>query len=138
MPNKQNHNDRLKTLVELFDNETALAQYEKSTLKSAFERDSIEIHRTKELASDAFMRIDRVKHFVNLQIDLNPAIKISDAVKVLQGLYDLHDYTGVISICSCKKKLGVKTCSGCMSTKYCSRNCQVAAWPSHKGSCKFD
>eukprot|EP00698_Gefionella_okellyi_P022420 TRINITY_DN7428_c0_g1_i1.p1 TRINITY_DN7428_c0_g1~~TRINITY_DN7428_c0_g1_i1.p1 ORF type:complete len:387 (-),score=65.58 TRINITY_DN7428_c0_g1_i1:29-1189(-) len=29
-----------------------------------------------------------------------------------------------------------KICAGCLEARYCSTDCQRAAWPSHKGSCK--
>ncbi len=39
----------------------------------------------------------------------------------------------------CAKRIGVKKCSGCCNasipTRYCSRECQVAAWPLHKKTC---
>jgi hypothetical protein len=35
---------------------------------------------------------------------------------------------------SCPKAF--KTCARCHSVVYCSRDCQLAAWPSHKRDCK--
>jgi hypothetical protein len=32
--------------------------------------------------------------------------------------------------------VGLKVCTSCRAAKYCSRACQVAAWPSHKTACK--
>ena len=32
-------------------------------------------------------------------------------------------------------KAGGKTCAGCLSASYCSRKCQVAGFPAHKGEC---
>ena len=40
--------------------------------------------------------------------------------------------------CGDKPKKGVtfKTCSGCTIVAYCCTECQIAAWPDHKGFCK--
>lgn len=39
----------------------------------------------------------------------------------------------------CGMKLGLKQCSGCSQTgsaRYCSRECQLQAWPKHKAICR--
>jgi len=34
-----------------------------------------------------------------------------------------------------KERVSLSVCSRCMATQYCSRECQVAAWPKHKKGC---
>ena len=34
-----------------------------------------------------------------------------------------------------KDRVALSVCSRCMISQYCSRECQVAAWPQHKGYC---
>ena len=31
---------------------------------------------------------------------------------------------------------GLKTCGKCYAARYCSKQCQLAAWPEHKAACK--
>jgi hypothetical protein len=31
---------------------------------------------------------------------------------------------------------GLKKCANCLQVFFCSKNCQVAAWPAHKADCK--
>jgi hypothetical protein len=37
---------------------------------------------------------------------------------------------------TCGKGNDLKSCSRCKNVKYCSRECQVSDWPSHKTACK--
>ncbi|KAI9048352.1 hypothetical protein LZ554_008144 [Drepanopeziza brunnea f. sp. 'monogermtubi'] len=51
----------------------------------------------------------------------------SGAVPSLGGLSSCH---------LCGKMEGFKLCSGCMMSGFCSKECQVKAWPTHKHACK--
>ena len=49
---------------------------------------------------------------------------------------DLRDQ-GVFKACKvCKQKGKAKRCTGCYLVWYCSRNCQVSDWDSHRAECK--
>ena len=74
------------------------------------------------------------KHLFNIALKQN-ICTVDGAVEILQSINDLLGEGGRIVVCNaCAKMIGVKRCSGC-STRYCSRECQVAAWPSHKACC---
>ncbi len=64
---------------------------------------------------------------------------VEHAVRVLQCLHAQLGSNKTFYICSlCAKRIGVKRCAQCPSTstvRYCSRRCQVAAWPQHKACC---
>ena len=83
--------------------------------------------------------INKLKHFVNLRISLDPSVDLGCAVKLLQTTYKEYDIHSKVVLCSnCAKKIGVKRCSACPKTseiRYCSRQCQVWAWSSHKKTC---
>ena len=75
------------------------------------------------------------KYLVNALIIQGSCTDIDRAVRVLQQINDSVGAGGRIVVCNaCARMIGVKRCSGC-STRYCSRECQVAAWPSHKACC---
>ncbi|EKD20585.1 hypothetical protein MBM_01267 [Drepanopeziza brunnea f. sp. 'multigermtubi' MB_m1] len=48
----------------------------------------------------------------------------------------VHCSGGLSSCHLCGKMEGVKLCSGCMIFGFCSKECQVKAWPTHKHACK--
>jgi hypothetical protein len=37
---------------------------------------------------------------------------------------------------SCERAFGEQKCGGCLLARYCSRECQLAAWKLHKPICK--
>jgi hypothetical protein len=79
--------------------------------------------------------LKNVKHVINVALKQKICTDIDRAVKFLQCANDtLGEGRGVVVCDSCAKMIGVKRCSGC-STRYCSRECQVAAWPLHKADC---
>lgn len=41
----------------------------------------------------------------------------------------------VLSCSRCGKPAATKKCSRCGCARYCGKECQAAAWPSHKGGC---
>ena len=64
---------------------------------------------------------------------------VEHVVQVIQSIYDQLGINKKVVVCSlCAKRIGVKRCSQCPITsmvRYCSRRCQVAAWPEHKTCC---
>ena len=61
------------------------------------------------------------------------------AVKVMQRFHNNVGDDKTITACAhCAQKIGVKRCARCPSStpvRYCSRECQMAHWPAHKGVC---
>ena len=86
-----------------------------------------------------FIDFKGIKRMVNLLIEAGECKDPNHAFKVLQDMRDQTDKKQTVVVCSmCLLKVGIKQCSGCpknSKTRYCSRECQVAAWPSHKASC---
>jgi len=79
------------------------------------------------------------KSLVNKLITAGDCTDVDRAVRFLQAINDKVGRDRKIVLCSmCAKMIGTKKCSGCpeTETRYCSRSCQVAAWPSHKASCR--
>ena len=75
------------------------------------------------------------KYLVNALIHGGHCKDLGLAVKMLQHINDEFGQGGRVEICdSCAKKIGTKRCSTC-KTSYCSRECQLTAWPSHKTVC---
>ena len=62
-----------------------------------------------------------------------------------RGLYVLqkiHDYLGdgkrIVACAHCAARIGIKRCARCPNAstiRYCSRECQMGAWPAHKAIC---
>ena len=78
-------------------------------------------------------------HLINRLIDMGECPDLQRAVGMLQIINNQLGNGQLVVLCSnCAKKIGVKHCSGCpdtAETRYCSRGCQQAAWPSHKPHC---
>ena len=78
-------------------------------------------------------------NLVNALIEQGDCTDLPRAVAILQKINDHMGKPQRVVLCSnCAGKIGVKRCSGCPDTaeaRYCSRECQQAAWPSHKAHC---
>ena len=78
-------------------------------------------------------------HIVNQLIDERCTMHLPHAVEMLQEMNDCSGISRKVSLCfQCARKIGVRHCSGCPDspeTRYCSRGCQLAAWPAHKLLC---
>ena len=59
----------------------------------------------------------------------------ADASGVDEKLNDSPDAGNICSDCG-KAGDNLKTCASCKTAKYCSRECQLKAWASHKQECK--
>lgn len=79
------------------------------------------------------------QHLVNALIERGEVTDLSRAVQVLQKINNHLGKESKVVLCSfCATKIGVHVCSGCRAaseTRYCSKICQIAAWPAHKKSC---
>lgn len=77
---------------------------------------------------------------VNQLIDERAPMYLPHAVEMLQELNDSAGVSRKVVLCfQCAKKIGVRHCSGCPDTpetRYCSKECQLAAWPAHKPFCR--
>lgn len=64
---------------------------------------------------------------------------IERSISTMQQISDqLGKKKHIVACCYCAKKLGIKKCSACpkdSKVRYCSRNCQLEAWPTHKELC---
>ena len=78
-------------------------------------------------------------YLVNQLIDEHECPNLQYAVEMLQMLNDRMGIPRRVVVCShCASKIGVRHCSGCPDSpesRYCSQECQKAAWPSHKLLC---
>jgi hypothetical protein len=61
------------------------------------------------------------------------------AIGILQAIHDqLGHPTTIVACAHCAVRVGIKKCGGCPSDstlRYCSKNCQIADWATHKLSC---
>jgi hypothetical protein len=93
---------------------------------------------SSELEGETLISVKGTPRLVNALIDSGDTY-VEHAAKFLQSINDQLGNNKLVTICShCAKKIGIKRCSQCPSTttiRYCSRKCQVAAWPEHKTCC---
>jgi hypothetical protein len=69
-------------------------------------------------------------------VELSAEAKIEEAKKML-GVYESSAFEEFLEPPKCAKcgKPAGQRCSRCKSDWYCSRECQVASWKSHKPIC---
>jgi hypothetical protein len=100
-----------------------------------------EIMFIDEKTGDEYLTIQGVKHLANSLIEDGSCTNPDLAIALLSELKEKLNKKTLITLCSaCAGKIGIKKCAGCprnSKIRYCSRECQVAAWPSHKLSCGF-
>lgn len=88
---------------------------------------------------EPFATISGLKHLLNILIKDGSCKEPERAMLMLQSINEQSNKPRTIVWCSmCAQKIGLHKCSGCpkdSKTRYCSRECQLAAWPSHKTSC---
>ena len=77
-----------------------------------------------------------VKNKINELIKDDPSSNFEKVFNELKRMGDKMTPPVLVIPCSyCAKMIGVKKCAKCPRSteiRYCSRECQVAAWPSHK------
>jgi hypothetical protein len=98
-------------------------------------------HIPKKERDDVYEKLvtrKNAQYLVNALIDRGHVPDFQSVVRMLQKINDEMG-GGEVFVCQhCARKIGVRHCSGCArtaETSYCSRECQIAAWPMHKGRC---
>ena len=95
--------------------------------------------RDLESNEERVMPVKNMKHLLNWRISVDPSVDLGEAVRLLELVNKEYDIHSKVVLCSnCSKKIGVKRCARCLSTstvRYCSRDCQLAAWPAHRKCC---
>ena len=74
---------------------------------------------------------------INQWIDQGRSLDVEYAIVLLKCISQILNPGAAkgITVCfACQRKLAVKRCSAC-STRYCSRECQLTSWPTHKQDC---
>jgi hypothetical protein len=87
---------------------------------------------------EPFMTLQGLRSLSNILIE-DGSSTLEQCTSILQEMNDKLGRNNQIVTCShCAKKIGTKKCSGCpkeSTLRYCSRDCQLAAWPTHKMCC---
>ena len=87
---------------------------------------------------EPYTSVNGLRTMFNATIDVGE-ITLQDSLRTLNGIYSKTDTRRTVTPCSfCGKKLGIHLCSGCSkdcNIRYCSQECQKAAWPKHKAVC---
>jgi hypothetical protein len=104
------------------------------------EKKSTKSSTVVEIEGEPYVTFKGLKILANALLEDGSCKDINLAVDFIQEvnkqiMKDKH----VVVVCSmCAKKVGMKRCAGCpkdSDTRYCSRECQIYAWPFHKSSC---
>ena len=83
-----------------------------------------------------FIPINKVKHLANFLVKNGETVDPNKSLHLVQTLYDFEGKGKRAVLCgSCAVCIGTKRCSKCSKAYYCSRECQLAAWPCHKKVC---
>ena len=94
------------------------------------------------MANERWMTYDELKQRVNDTIREECQGSFERGMRLLQSVEDdLFKRGKTIVPCSvCAKKIGLKRCGACPQSteRYCSRECQVAAWPAHRPVCRLE
>ena len=99
-------------------------------------------HRNAELGLDEngcerLISVENARSLCNALI----ADGSSDLERSIELLQKVNDELGknkhIIACSNCGKKVGISKCGGCRNPaiRYCSRDCQLEAWPAHRQSC---
>jgi hypothetical protein len=100
--------------------------------------------RQREAASDGAEPVITIKGarvLCNALLDDHTSGATLDrAMRTLQGIHDRlgQGKTLIVACAHCAARVGLKRCARCpreSTLRYCSRECQLAAWPSHKPTC---
>ena len=101
------------------------------------ERESLK-RQTSENDGEPFATVKGMMIYANVMID-NTDTTLERCMDILQSCNARSNKPAMLVPCSfCGKKFGLKQCAGCSkvdSIRYCSRECQVEAWPHHKTVC---
>ncbi len=73
-----------------------------------------------------------VAKIINVMIQDGFDIKADEAVALINAKFVPDKPYALCSFCGLK--IGTNRCSRC-ATRYCSRGCQLLAWPSHREGC---
>lgn len=92
-----------------------------------------------ELEGEPLITVRGAVHLVNALITQGECTDLNRAFNVLKDMnLQLGRNKAVVWCAKCANKFGVSRCSKCPKTdapRYCSRACQAADWPAHKGKC---
>lgn len=96
------------------------------------------LRETIHVDGEPFTTVKGLKFFCNALIDDGSAT-LERSMEALHLLNARQQKLQTLIPCSfCARKIGLHMCSGCFRTdniRYCSRECQLAAWPQHKTVC---
>jgi len=90
-----------------------------------------------ENGCERLISVENARSLINALIEEGSG-ELELGIKVLQKLNDeLGKNKHIIACSHCGKKVGISKCGGCMNPaiRYCSRGCQLEAWPAHRQSC---